>query len=330
MKAPSSITYLSAVVPCYNEEASLAETFSRLNRACHDCCPGRYEIIFVDDGSTDGTWQLICQLGDLYSEVVGVKLSRNHGHQLALTAGLSVATGDRIFIIDADLQDPPELLKPMMERINDGVEVVYGRRIERKGESAFKKITAHYFYRILNSLVDIEIPADTGDFRLMTRKANDMLSAMPERHRFIRGMVAWIGLRQEPFDYVRDERFAGETKYPLRKMLALAIDAITGFSTRPLRLASYLGLFFAAVSILLFIYALSSWLFFNTIAGWMSLISTVLLLGSAQLVVLGVIGEYLGRLFVEVKGRPAFIIDKIYQMNPTNRTSFNAEELESA
>ena len=301
---------LSAVVPCYNEEESLAELFRRLDAACANVA-SRYEILLIDDGSKDRTWELISGLAEANPQLVGVRLARNHGHQLALSAGLSVCRGQRVLIIDADLQDPPELLPKMMEAIDEGAEVVYGKRTVRQGETQFKKFTAQLFYRLLNRLVDIEIPLDTGDFRLMTRKALDFLLSMPEQHRFIRGMVAWIGLKQVPLEYVREERFAGETKYPIAKMIGLAIDAITGFSVRPLRISTYLGFWVAGLAALLLAYSLFSWAFFQTVSGWTSLIGVVLALGAIQLVVLGVIGEYLGRLFLEAKRRPLFLIDEI-------------------
>lgn len=311
--------YLSAVVPCYNEELSLPETYRRLSAACRAVCGDDFEIVLINDGSKDNTWEVMEKISAAAPEVVAVSLARNHGHQLALTAGLEICRGERIFIIDADLQDPPELLGSMMERMDSGAHIVYGKRIERKGETAFKRATAAGFYRFLNRMVDVPIPEDTGDFRLMSRTALDHLRTMPESHRFIRGMVAWIGLKQEAFEYIRDERFAGQTNYPLHKMLGLAADAITGFSVKPLRLASWLGLITAALGILVLLYTLISWAFFSTVSGWTSVMTAVLLLGSAQLMVLGVIGEYLGRMFMQVKGRPLFIIARIVA-NGADRT----------
>ena len=302
---------LSAVVPCYNEEDSLPELYRRLKTACVKAVGEDHEIVLVDDGSSDTTWQIIAGLSQQDENVVAVKLARNHGHQIALTAGLEVSVGEQIFIIDADLQDPPELLEPMLKLMQDGADVVYGQRTERKGETIFKRVTAAGFYRVLNRLVDTEIPADTGDFRLMRRKVLDVLLDMPERQRFIRGMVAWIGFNQVAFPYARDERFAGETKYPLRAMLRLSADAITGFSVKPLKVASYLGFLTALMSILLIGYSLVSWLFFTTVSGWTSLIIVILIVSSVQLMVLGVIGEYLGRLVTKAKQRPMFIIDRV-------------------
>lgn len=300
---------LSAVVPCYNEQKSLAEMYMRLSAACRVECGEEYEIVLVDDGSRDATWALMDALARSDSKVVAVRLSRNHGHQLALSAGLEICRGARILVIDADLQDPPELLPDMMKLMDAGAEVVYGRRLERRGETWFKAATATLFYRMLRRMVEIEIPLDTGDFRLMSRKALDLLRRMPENHRFIRGMVAWIGLNQVPLDYVREERFAGETNYPLKRMIALGIDAVTGFSTKPLKFASYLGFAFAVFSLVGIGFTIYSWFALQTVSGWASVMTVVLILGSVQLLVLGVFGEYMGRLFMEAKRRPVFLID---------------------
>ncbi len=259
----------------------------------------------------DRTWEVLRALSATDPTVVAVKLSRNHGHQLALTAGLTQCRGERVLVIDADLQDPPELLGAMLAMLDAGADVVYGQRRSRAGETRFKTATAAAFYRLLRRLVEIDIPLDAGDFRLMSRRALDVLNAMPEHHRFIRGMVSWIGLRQVPILYDRDARYAGETKYPLRKMIRFALDAITGFSVAPLRLASVLGGVAAALSLLLMIYTLGSWLLGHTTPGWTSLSSIVLLIGSVQLMVLGIIGEYLGRLYIEAKRRPLFVIETV-------------------
>lgn len=302
---------LSVVIPCYNEQDSLGELLRRVRGACVAAAVESYEIVLVNDGSRDATWSLIAREAQTSHDVVGVELARNHGHQLALTAGLTVARGERVFVLDADLQDPPELLGAMMAVMDEGADVVYGVRSERRGETAFKRLTAAAFYRTLNRLTDVDIPLDTGDFRLMSRRIVDTLNAMPESNRFIRGMVSWVGHRQVAFPYRRDDRFAGETKYPLSKMIKLAIDAITGFSTTPLRMASYFGLIFGTAGILCLVYVLGSWIWSSTIRGWTSLITIVLLLGSAQLIVLGFIGEYLGRLYIESKRRPNFLIQTV-------------------
>jgi dolichol-phosphate mannosyltransferase len=302
---------LSAVVPCYNEEATLAELHRRLGDACRAAVGDAYEIVLVDDGSRDRTWAQMAGLAARDRHIVAVRLTRNHGHQLALSAGLEIARGERILIVDADLQDPPELLADMMRLMDAGADVVYGQRTDRRGETAVKRLTAALFYRLLQRLSEVEIPLDSGDFRLMSRKTLDLLRQMPEQHRFVRGMVAWIGLEKVPIPYVREARFAGETKYPVRKMVRLGLDAVTGFSTKPLRIASYLGFVFAVMSVIGIGYTLWSSIFLDTVSGWASVMTVVLILGAVQLLVLGVIGEYLGRMYIEVKRRPLFLIDRI-------------------
>ena len=316
---------LSAVVPCFNEETGLAELHTRLSSACRSVVADDYEIVLVDDGSTDRTWSIIRELAERDEHVVGVELSRNHGHQLALTAGLNVCCGDRVLIIDADLQDPPELVGDMMAMMDrEGADVVYGQRLSRDGETWHKKVTASLFYRLLGKLTDMPIPPDTGDFRLMTRRALLVLQSMPEQHRFIRGMVSWIGFRQVPLRYHRARRFAGETKYPLRKMMRLAVDAITGFSTRPLRISLHLAALLGIVSGALLLYTFVSWLYLDVVAGWTSLMAVVLLLGSAQMFLLGIIGEYLGRLYTQSKQRPLFVISEVVRSRAASRMLPNA------
>jgi dolichol-phosphate mannosyltransferase len=302
---------LSVVVPCYNEEDGLAELHRRVTAVCEACVGGAYELVLVNDGSGDRTWAVLCEMAERDKRVVAVNLSRNHGHQLALSAGLKLCRGDRVLVLDADLQDPPELLPKMMERMDAGCDVVFGQRLKREGETAFKKTSAFVFYRLLNRIVDINIPPDTGDFRLMTRRALDILNSMPEHHRFIRGMVSWIGMRQEAIPYERAARFSGETKYPLHKMIRFAIDAITGFSIRPLRMATYVGLGFGLAEVFLLAYVIIEYLLGHTIEGWTSLAVIILAVGSVQLFVAGVMGEYLGRLYIEAKGRPLFIIQDV-------------------
>ncbi|MGR9000414.1 MAG: glycosyltransferase family 2 protein [Gammaproteobacteria bacterium] len=306
---------LSVVVPCYNEEDGMLELHRRVGAVCQGSAGDAYELVLVNDGSKDATWKIMCELAEVDKHIVAVNLSRNHGHQLALSAGLQMCRGERIFILDADLQDPPELLPKMIERMDDGCDVVYGQRIKREGETTFKKASAFAFYRLLNRMVDINIPQDTGDFRLMSRRAVDILNSMPEHHRFIRGMVSWIGMRQEPLPYERAARFAGETKYPLSKMIRFAIDAITGFSVRPLRIASDLGICFGIATLLLMAYVLVQYFLGKTIEGWTSLAVIILALGSVQLFVAGVMGEYLGRLYIESKGRPLFVIQEVVCSN---------------
>ena len=302
---------LSAVVPCYNEAGNLAELHRRLGAACNEVAGDDYELILVNDRSQDTTWYLLTELAARDRHVVAVDLSRNYGHELALTAGLSLAGGERILVLDADLQDPPELLVQMMAALDEGADLVYGRRISRSGEPWWKRATAALFYRVLRSLSDIEIPVDAGDFRLMTRRVLEAFLAMPEQHRFVRGMVSWTGFKQVPLDYDRAERFAGVTKYPLRKLLRLAFDAITGFSIRPLRIANYLSVLLASCAFATLGYVFYSWWIGTAIPGWTSVMTVVLLLGSFQMLVLGIMCEYLGRLFVEAKRRPLFLIDQV-------------------
>jgi len=306
------MTALSIVVPCYNEQECLAELHQRLTESAREAVGEDYELVLVNDGSNDRTWHMMRELAAKDPRLVAINLSRNHGHQLALTAGLDLCKGERILIIDADLQDPPELLGDMLETMRrEDADVVYGVRSSRVGETRFKRTTAHAFYRMLARATDVDIPVDAGDFRLMSRRALDALLAMPEQARFIRGMVAWIGFRQAPFAYKRDQRFAGETKYPLRKMVRFALDALTGFSSAPLKLASHAGLWLAAGSVLIVAYILFGWLSGRTVPGWTSLMLVVVVLGAVQMLVLGLMGEYIGRLYSQAKQRPLYIVQEI-------------------
>jgi dolichol-phosphate mannosyltransferase len=303
---------LSIVVPCFNEEACLDALHKRLTGAARQSVGKDYEIVLVNDGSRDASWPLMQRIVAADPRVVAVNLSRNHGHQLALTAGLDLCRGETILIIDADLQDPPELLAKMMEAMTaEGADVVYGVRKSRRGETAFKRATAHAFYRLLSRATEVDIPLDAGDFRLMSRRALDALLAMPEQARFIRGMVAWIGFKQVPLAYDRQERFAGVTKYPLRKMVRFALDALTGFSSAPLKLASHASMWLAAGSVLLIAYIAYSWLSGRSIQGWTSLMLVVVVLGAVQMFVLALMGEYIGRLYNEAKKRPLYIVQEI-------------------
>src|SRR5687767_12773997 len=303
---------LSIVVPCYNEAACLEELHARLSQAAVAAAGRDHEIVLVNDGSRDESWAIMRGLAERDPHVVAINLSRNHGHQLALTAGLDLCSGERILIIDADLQDPPELLGAMIEEMErQQADVVYAVRRARAGETAFKRGTAKAFYRLLSKLAEIEIPLDTGDFRLMSRRALDALLSLPEQARFIRGMVAWVGFRQVPIAYDRAERHAGQTKYPLAKMMRFALDAVTGFSTAPLRFASHFGLWLVAASALLVAYIGFAFLTGRAIQGWTSLMFVVVVLGAVQMFVLGMIGEYLGRLYIESKRRPLYIVADI-------------------
>jgi dolichol-phosphate mannosyltransferase len=303
---------LSIVVPCFNEEACLGVLHERLGKAARSAVGEDYQIVLVNDGSRDGSWGLMREIAAADPHVVAVNLSRNHGHQLALTAGLDLSQGEAVLIIDADLQDPPELLPKMMEAMrSEGADVVYGVRRSRSGETAFKRATAHGFYRLLSRATEVDIPVDAGDFRLMSRRALDALLAMPEQARFIRGMVAWIGFKQVPFAYDRQERFAGETKYPLKKMMRFAFDALTGFSSAPLKLASHAGLWLSLGSVVLILYIAYAWLAGRSIQGWTSLMLIVVILGAIQMFVLALMGEYIGRLYNEAKRRPLYIVQEV-------------------
>jgi dolichol-phosphate mannosyltransferase len=303
------------VAPCFNEEGVLPEFLARVAKVL-DGFGGGSEIVVVDDGSRDGTWRAMTEASARDPRIVAVRLMRNHGHQLALTAGLSICRGERVLIIDADLQDPPELLPDMMALMDTGADVVYGQRRARAGESLFKRVTAAAFYRLIGRMTDVEIPLDAGDFRLVTRRVLDMLLAMPERHRFIRGMVAWIGGRQVPIAYDRAPRAAGESKYPLSKMIRFAADAVTAFSVVPLMASMTIGWIMAAVGFAFFVYSIVGWLMHSTLPGWTSLMAAIGLLGGMQFLMLGVIGAYLGRLYDQSKGRPLFLIRDIVGGGP--------------
>ncbi len=306
----SNAPELSIVVPCYNEEAVLERTLQRLNSVCEE---HNYdaEFVLVDDGSRDATWQLLSTAANNSGRVTAIKLSRNFGHQKALAAGLTHARGQRILIIDADLQDPPELLPEMMQKMDEGFDTVYGQRITRDGETWLKKLTAAVFYRFINLMTDIEIPKDTGDFRLVSRRVLDAYLSMMEDKRFNRLMFAWVGFRSTALRYQRAPREAGVTKYNYRKMISLAVDGITSFSVRPLKVALFFAFSMAVAAGVGILWTLYSWWLGGTVRGWASVIVFMLLIGACQLFVLGIIGEYLGRLFIEQKRRPAFVVEEV-------------------
>jgi dolichol-phosphate mannosyltransferase len=309
MLNPGSLP-LSVVVPCYNEAAVLAECHRRIAAACQSVTSD-YEILFVNDGSSDDTWPILLSLAHTDSRVVALDLSRNHGHQLALSAGLARCRGERILIIDADLQDPPEALPEMMKLADQGVDVVYGKRRSRAGETIFKRVTAFLFYRLLNYFTEQNIPEDTGEFRLITRCVLQVFNSMTENHRFIRGMISWVGFRQAPYLYDRSPRLAGETKYTLWKMMHFALDAITSFSVKPLRIAFYVGFALCGMSLVLLLYSVYSYFVHETVRGWTSIMSVILLFLAAQFLFLGLIGEYVGRLYLEAKNRPLFVVRQV-------------------
>lgn len=301
----------SVVVPLYNEELVINETYNRITKVMVTIGEP-YEIIFVNDGSQDNTLEMVRHLSLIDKHINLLSFSRNFGHQIAITAGMEYASGDAVVVIDADLQDPPEVIPEMIAKWKDGYEVVYGQRIERKGETFFKKSSARLFYRILNKLTDVDIPVDTGDFRLIDRKVLDALTRLPERNRYVRGMVSWVGFKQIGIEYVRDERFAGETKYPFRKMIKFAVNAITSFSYKPLRLATYLGCSVSLLSFLYLFYVIYEKMFSpqTTVPGWASLAAISLFFNGVVLILLGIIGEYIGRIYDEAKGRPLYIISE--------------------
>ena len=320
---------LSIVVPCLNEEEALPLLVERVDSAT-SAWKGLREIILVDDGSTDGTWAGMEKAARDVADVRGIRLSSNRGHQAALTAGLETANGDRIFMLDADLQDPPELITEMMAMMDQGYDVVYGRRAKREGETVFKKVSAYLFYRLLNQLSDTEIPNDTGDFRLVNRRALDAVLQMPERSRFLRGMFSWVGFKQIGLEYVREERTVGETKYPFRAMLRFATDAVTGFSTRPLRWATRLSFLSLIFTFAMLIYVGASLLFYQTAPGWASTLLVVSFFSSIQLLILGIMGEYLGRLYMEAKGRPLYITSEETGQTDQSSDDKDASPLEKA
>jgi len=301
------ITY-SIIAPIFNERDNIPELHRRVSEVMNSTGES-WELVLIDDGSTDGSTDMILELGNRDKYVRPVIFARNFGHQIAITAGWDYARGDAVVIIDADLQDPPELILEMAKKWKEGYEVVYAVRAEREGESWFKLWTASLFYRIIYRITDVKIPLDTGDFRLMDRKVVNVLKSMRERHRFPRGMSAWVGFKQVGVEYKRAARVAGETKYPFRKMFRLAINAVTGFSYFPLQVATYIGFFSAgiaavAIPIVIYLRLTGSQAFF----GQATTLIAVLFLGGVQLISLGILGEYIGRLYDEAKGRPLYIV----------------------
>jgi dolichol-phosphate mannosyltransferase len=305
---------LSVVIPCFNEESVLPEMYSRLCKALGDMGATDRELIFVDDGSRDSTAKILRELQLGSTQVRLIRLSRNFGHQMAVTAGLEEARGDAVVIIDADLQDPPEVIGEMLTRWKEGAQVVYGVRTSRAGETKFKLWTSKLFYRLINRLSDTEIPSDTGDFRLLDRSVVKVLLKMGERDRYIRGMVSWVGFEQVAVHYSRDARFAGKSKYSLTKMVRFAVDGLLSFSIIPLKLAVWIGFASMGLSVVGIILALLERFYrlydLNIGRGWASLFIAVLFIGGIQLLTLGIIGEYLGRVYIEVKRRPLFVVQE--------------------
>ncbi len=299
----------SVIIPVFNEEAILGELHRRLT-AVMSSLGEAYELLFINDGSRDGSLAGMRALAGIDPQVRVLDFARNFGHQIAITAGMDHARGQAVVIIDADLQDPPEVIPELVARWRDGYQVVYAVRAKREGETFFKRATASLFYRLIRRITNVDIPVDTGDFRLMDRQVVDALGTIREKHRFVRGLVSWVGFRQIGVPYVRHERLAGETKYPLKKMLKFAFDGITSFSFLPLQMATYLGFAVSGVSFLVI-----CWVLFQKLSGrqplepgWASVMTAVLFLGGVQLITIGLIGEYVGRIYDEVKERPLYIL----------------------
>jgi len=301
---------ISIVIPMYNEEEVIAETYRRLRETMLQQ-PEAFELVFVNDGSRDRTVEIIREIAGRDRTVRLIDFSRNFGHQIAISAGMDFALGDAVVVIDADLQDPPSVILQMIEKWKEGYDVVYGRRLKRKGETAFKKLTAKMFYRLLRSMTTVDIPVDTGDFRLIDRRVCDVLRSLKEKNRYVRGLVSWVGFKQTAVEYVREERFAGETKYPLKKMISFAADGITSFSYKPLKLAIYLGMAVSVGSFIYLIIVIFQKLFTDsTQTGWASTVAILLFFNGIMLMLMGIIGEYIGRIYDETKDRPLYIVQE--------------------
>ena len=312
---------VSIVIPMYYEEQVAEECYKRVHKVVTDLNElSDYEIIFVNDGSKDRTLSILENIASADKNVKVISFSRNFGHQAAVTAGLKFVTGDACVIMDADLQDPPELIPDMLKCWEQGSEVIYGKRKKRDGETPFKLLTAKAFYSTLNKLSDVEIPKYTGDFRLVDKKVVDVINSLPEHNKFLRGLFSWVGLKQLAFEYERKERFAGKTKYPLKKMLKLAGDGILSFSAKPLKIVGGLGIFSILISLIILIYSILSFAFkWNSLTpGWTSIMCTMTFLGGAILMSLWMIGEYIARIYDDVKDRPQYIIKKMINVGDNN------------
>ena len=307
---------ISIVIPVYNEEAVIETSYIKIKEVVEKIEEYDYELIFINDGSKDKSLSILEEISSRNEKVKVISFARNFGHQAAVTAGIKYITGDAIVIIDADLQDPPELIPDMVKLWEDGNEVIYGKRKKRKGESAFKLLTAKVFYKMLNALSDVEIPKDTGDFRLVDRKVIDVINQMPEHNKFLRGLFSWVGFKQYAYEYERKERFAGKTKYPFKKMWKLATDGIISFSTKPLKLVGGLGILTIILSIGILIYSLVSYYFkLNDLTpGWTSIMVAITLFSGVQLLSIWIISEYISRIYDETRNRPQYIIDKKINM----------------
>ena len=307
---------ISWIVPCFNEEKVILETLKRIREVSIKLNKFSWELILIDDGSRDNTKKIIKEIKNFPIKIILLSFSRNFGHQQAVQAGLDNCSGSASIIIDADLQDPPEIAKLMIEKWEKGYQVVYGQRTIRREENFFKKFTAFIFYRLLNFFSGVKIPLDTGDFRLIDRTVIEALKNFPEKGRFMRGLIAWIGFNQISVRYVRDPRFAGATKYSLKKMLSFAIEGLTNFSRKPLRLATFTGFLFSLFSFIGMVYVLYVRLFTQSwVAGWAAICMTILLSSGIQLIFIGLLGEYIGNIFFETKNRPLYIIEEKLVIN---------------
>ena len=301
----------SVVIPAYNEEEVIEESYNRLT-AVMQSMGETYELIFVNDGSRDRTAHIIAGVIETDPNVRLIDFTRNFGHMAAITAGMEYAKGNAILIIDADLQDPPEVFPHMAELWKQGYDVVHGKRKKREGETFFKKVSAKGFYRLINSMTPIEMPTDTGEFRLMDRKVCDAVNRLGEKNRYIRGLVSWVGFKQTAYEYVRVSRFAGETKYPIKKMISFAMDAITAFSYKPLKLATSIGFVISVCSFVYMLFVLWQAIFTDsTVTGWASTMGLILFTQGIVLMILGLMGEYIGRIFEEIKNRPVYIVREV-------------------
>ena len=308
---------ISVVIPMYYEEDVVNECYNKLKKELDKLNNFDYELIVVNDGSKDKTLEILENLAINDSKLKVISFSRNFGHQAAVTAGLKETKGDVVVIIDADLQDPPELIAEMLKLWEDGNDVIYAKRKVRKGESKFKLYTAKVFYKILNALSDIEIPKDTGDFRMADRKVIDVINSLPEHNKFLRGLFSWVGYKQIPIEYERKERYAGKTKYPFRKMLKLAIDGIIGFSSKPLKIIGGIGMLSIMISFAVLIYSILSYIFNwnNLMPGWTSIMVSITFFAGVQLLSIWMMSEYISRIYDESKKRPQYVIDKKININ---------------
>jgi glycosyltransferase involved in cell wall biosynthesis len=319
MPSTVNLPLLSIVVPVFNEAEGIQRFNETLTGVLQKIEPLSYEVIYVDDGSSDDSLAQLHQLALQNTRIKIIKFSRNFGHQIALTAGLDYAFGDAVVFIDSDLQDPPELIPQLVEKWQEGFDVVYARRLKREGESAMKLLTAKWFYRLLGKISQVDIPSDVGDYRLISRRVADRLRLLRETDRYIRGLVSWIGFPQTSVSYDRNERIAGATKYPLHKMIKFAFDGITSFSDAPLRLATWLGYCSASIAFLYLLFVLVQKLLGYTVHGWATIMVTLLFLGGVQLICVGILGEYLGRVYHEVKRRPIYIVEDTIGVSNGNK-----------